>query len=181
MANVLTYGIVESPVGALLLTSDGSGLTGLYPHTHRSPPIMSAMWRRNDAFFTGVRDQLEAYFDGRLTRFEVSLAPEGTPFQRRVWEALVEIPYGTTVTYGELAARLGKPSGSRAVGLANGKNPISLIVPCHRVVGANGKLTGYAGGLEMKRWLLDHEAGIAQRGVQLPLVEPVSNHPRLSV
>ncbi|MDX2011021.1 MAG: methylated-DNA--[protein]-cysteine S-methyltransferase [Myxococcaceae bacterium] len=164
MANVLSYGVVESPVGALLLTSDGLGLTGLYSTQHVRRPSPDAGWVRQDGFFTGVKDQLDAYFAGRLTRFEVTLSPTGTPFQRRVWNALLDIPFGATVTYGELAAQLGKPSASRAVGLANGRNPISIIVPCHRVVGRDGKLTGYAGGLELKRTLLGHEAQVAMHG-----------------
>jgi methylated-DNA-[protein]-cysteine S-methyltransferase len=164
MANVFSYSVVDSPVGSLLLTSDGRGLTGLYPAAHVRKPSLGAGWVRNDGFFTGVKDQLEAYFAGRLTRFEVTLAPTGTPFQQRVWNALLEIPYGATVTYGELATRLGQPNASRAVGLANGRNPISVIVPCHRVIGASGKLTGYAGGLEMKRALLGHEAQVARYG-----------------
>ncbi|MCA3014293.1 MAG: methylated-DNA--[protein]-cysteine S-methyltransferase [Myxococcaceae bacterium] len=164
MANVVSYGVIDSPVGRLLLTSDGKGLTGLYPPAHGRQPAIGAGWQRHDAFFTGVKDQLEAYFAGRLTRFEVSLAAKGTPFQRRVWDALLEVPYGATVTYGEVAARLGCPAAARAVGLANGRNPISIIVPCHRVVGRSGKLTGYAGGLELKRTLLDHEGHLALRG-----------------
>ena len=165
MANVFSYGLVDSPVGPLLLTSDGLGLTGLYPARHVRRPAPDAGWVRHDGFFTGVKDQLDAYFAGRLTRFEVTLSPAGTPFQRRVWDALLEIPFGATVTYGELAAQLGKPSASRAVGLANGRNPISIIVPCHRVVGRDGKLTGYAGGLELKRTLLGHEAQVSMHGL----------------
>jgi methylated-DNA-[protein]-cysteine S-methyltransferase len=164
MANVFSYGLVDSPVGSLLLTSDGRGLTGLYPATHARRPALDGGWVRQDAFFTGVKDQLEAWFAGRLTRFEVTLAPVGTVFQRRVWDALLEIPYGTTVTYGELASQLGNPKASRAVGLANARNPISIIVPCHRVVGRSGKLTGYAGGLDLKRTLLGHEAQVAMHG-----------------
>ena len=108
-------------------------------------------------------DQLRAYFAGHLTVFNVPLAPQGTAFQKQVWSALREIPLGATTTYGALAAHVGKPSAARAVGAANGKNPISLIVPCHRVIGGSGSLTGYAGGVELKAWLLEHEATMARR------------------
>jgi methylated-DNA-[protein]-cysteine S-methyltransferase len=180
MASVSLFSVVESPVGRLLLTSDGVGLTGLYPETHRARPSTNGRVR-SDTFFTGVRDQLDAYFAGRLTRFEVTLSPKGTAFQQLVWSALGEIPFGATVTYGELATRIGKPSASRAVGLANGRNPISLIVPCHRVVGAGGKLTGYAGGLELKGRLLEHESTLCRQAPQLAGFEPAPVHPRLSV
>jgi methylated-DNA-[protein]-cysteine S-methyltransferase len=156
MANTLCFSTYQSPIGELLLTSDGRAMTGLYPATHRAPPLDSGV--RDDAFFTGVRDQLKAYFAGRLEAFDIEQAPIGTPFQHRVWDALRAIPYGAQWSYGALATLLGKASASRAVGLANGKNPLSIIVPCHRVIGANGMLTGYSGGLELKRWLLDHEA-----------------------
>ncbi len=163
MAFVTTYSRCASPVGPWLLVSDGEALTGVYPESHRAVPELTSGWQRDDAFFAGVRDQLAAYFVGRLTEFTVKLAPEGTPFQRRVWGALREIPLGTTTTYGALATHLGSPTASRAVGAANGKNPLSLIVPCHRVIGSGGALTGYAGGLALKEWLLDHEATTARR------------------
>lgn len=147
---------LPSPVGRLLLVATDAGLRGLYPETHRAPPP-TAGWRRDDARFGAARAQLEAYFAGARCRFELPLAPEGTPFQRRVWEALTGIACGATTTYGALAGQLGTPKGARAVGLATGQNPVSIIVPCHRLVGADGSLTGYAGGLEMKRWLLEHE------------------------
>lgn len=162
MAFVTTYSRCTSPVGQWLMLSDGESLTGVFPESHRDVPD-TENWRRDDAFFAGVRDQLIAYFAGRLTDFTVKLAPQGTPFQRRVWDALREIPLGTTTTYGAIATHLGSPSSSRAVGAANGKNPISLIVPCHRVIGTAGALTGYAGGLELKQWLLEHEATTARR------------------
>ena len=158
-----TYSRFSSPIGAWLLISDGESLTGLFPETHRALPDVTPGWRRDDAFFAGVRDQLSEYFAGRLMDFKVRLAPRGTTFQQRVWEALREIPLGATTSYSSLATHLGNPSASRAVGAANGRNPISLIVPCHRVVGAGGLLTGYAGGLELKQWLLEHEATTARR------------------
>ena len=163
MASAITYTRYSSPIGVWLLVSDGEALTGVFPESHRAVPEVTAGWRRDDAYFAGVRDQFAAYFAGRLMDFSVPLAAKGTPFQRRVWGALREIPLGATTSYGALAAHLGAPTASRAVGAANGKNPISLIVPCHRVVGASGLLTGYAGGLELKQWLLDHEATTARR------------------
>jgi methylated-DNA-[protein]-cysteine S-methyltransferase len=157
MTTVTCFATMKSPVGPLLLTSDGVSLTGLFPESHRDVPPRTSAWKRDDAWFSGVRDQLNAYFQGRLTRFEVPVAPEGTAFQQKVWTALKAIPCGATATYGELARKLGSPQSSRAVGLAAGKNPISIIIPCHRLIGADGALTGYAGGLDMKRWLLEHE------------------------
>lgn len=151
---------VPSPVGPLLLTSNGAALTGLW-----LPGGRDALRRPTDAIeaveapgpFTEVVTQLEAYFAGELTVFDVPLAAAGTPFQQRVWDQLSRIPYATTISYGQLAMRVGNPNASRAVGLANGRNPISIIVPCHRVIGANGKLTGYGGGLPTKQWLLELE------------------------
>lgn len=178
MVTALSYTTVESPLGVLLLTSDGNGLTGLFSREHPRLPTIGSAWRRDDAFFTGVRDQLDAYFAGRLTEFNVSLSPVGTPFQHKVWNALREIPFGHTVSYGELALRIGQPAASRAVGLANAKNPIGIIIPCHRVVGTGGKLTGYAGGLAMKQHLLDLESS----ALVTPLLSASSApHPRLSV
>ena len=159
MASVPCYSVAPSPMGELLLTSNGEALTGVYPSSHRAPPELST-FVRDDRFFTGVRDQLAAYFAGSLQAFDVPLSPAGTAFQRAVWAALNTIPFGLTWSYGRLANFLGKPKASRAVGLANGKNPLSIIVPCHRVIGADGSLTGYAGGVEMKRWLLEHEASV---------------------
>jgi methylated-DNA-[protein]-cysteine S-methyltransferase len=140
-------------------------LSGLYMTDQRHRPSDEAFGPEDPAPFGDVITQLAEYFDGTRTAFDLPLDPIGTPFQRTVWRALVEIPYGETVTYGELAQRLGRPSAARAVGLANGRNPIGIIVPCHRVVGANGDLTGYGGGLERKRHLLDLE----QTSHRLPL------------
>lgn len=148
---------VPSPVGVLTLTSDGDALTGLYMENQKHRPELPAHSVRDDSRFTAVREQLAAYFAGELQRFDVRLDAAGTAFQQRVWQALTTIPFGATDTYGGLAARLGKPSASRAVGLANGRNPIGIIVPCHRVLGASGALTGYGGGLARKQWLLAHE------------------------
>ncbi|WP_277615514.1 MULTISPECIES: methylated-DNA--[protein]-cysteine S-methyltransferase [Nocardiopsis] len=151
---------MDSPVGELTLYGDGQALGGvLTPAKDGSSRHVPADWVRED---TGVladtADQLRAYFAGTLTEFDLPLAPAGTEWQRRVWTALTTIPYGETASYGELAQELGRPTASRAVGMANGRNPISIVVPCHRVIGADGTLTGYAGGLERKRFLLSLEA-----------------------
>ncbi|MFB4316377.1 methylated-DNA--[protein]-cysteine S-methyltransferase [Actinomadura sp. 21ATH] len=154
-----THTTIESPVGPLTLVMTGNALTGLYMNAqrHRPPEETFGVPADGDATFTPIAEQLSAYFAGELTTFTLPVAFQGTPFQQRVWNALLEIPYGETVTYGTLARELGKPSASRAVGLANGRNPISIIVPCHRVVGSTGGLTGYGGGLDRKRYLLDFE------------------------
>jgi methylated-DNA-[protein]-cysteine S-methyltransferase len=149
-----------SPVGDILLRADDEGrLTELY-------------LRHDGAVDTGgpfeaVGEQLDAYFAGELERFDVPMALDGTPFQLRVWEQLTKIPFGDTISYSELARRLEDPKLVRAVGLANGRNPISIIVPCHRVIGADGSLVGYGGGLERKQWLLEHEA--VASGRRLPV------------
>jgi methylated-DNA-[protein]-cysteine S-methyltransferase len=131
----------------------------------RTAASLDPEWRRADEPFAEVRRQLAEYFDGERDEFDVPLEMTGTHFQRRVWRALRQIPYGETTTYGELARRVGRPSASRAVGLANGRNPIAVIVPCHRVIGSDGSLTGYGGGLERKRLLLELEVG---RGTPTP-------------
>jgi methylated-DNA-[protein]-cysteine S-methyltransferase len=155
------FATVASPIGELLLTGDGHALEGLWMQDAGRPRRPGPDWRRDDAAFAPVRIQLEEYFAGQRTTFELELAMAGTAFQRRVWAALREIPYGETTSYGELARRLGTPDAARAVGLANGRNPISVIVPCHRVIGADGSLTGFGGGLERKRLLLDLESPVA--------------------
>lgn len=157
------YTYFESPVQTLLLTSDGTALTGLYMVEHRHRPEVEKDWIQDDdaAPFGEAKRQLAAYFAGSRTEFDLPLALQGTPFQQRVWEELTRIPYGDTISYGELARRIGNPNASRAVGLANGRNPISIIVPCHRVIGANGKLTGYGGGLSRKERLLALESAQA--------------------
>ncbi len=154
---------VDSPIGALLLVGSDDALEGLFMEPHHA--VADAT--EDAAAFRATVTQLAAWFAGERRDFDVPLAPRGTPFQRGVWSALREIPYGTTAGYGELAARLGNPGASRAVGLANGRNPISIVVPCHRVIGANGSLTGYGGGLERKRWLLAHEAAVSGRTLAL--------------
>ena len=156
--SAVLYTTCESPLGELLLIGDGESLTGLYMQAQKYAREVQQEWRHDAKPFRGVAEQLDAYFRGELRTFDVPLAPCGTEFQRRVWRALADIEFGTTTTYGELARRIGSPNAPRAVGLANGHNPIGIIVPCHRVIGANGSLTGYGGGIERKRWLLAHEA-----------------------
>ena len=152
-----------SPVGPLLLMADGQSLTGLHTDSDKHRPAMRPDWIEKDSAvpFAEVKEQLRAYFEGRLTEFDVALAPQGTEFQLRVWRELRGIRYGETISYAELARRIGNSKASRAVGMANSRNPISIIVPCHRVIGADNSLTGYAGGLERKRMLLLHEASNA--------------------
>jgi len=153
------YSTLTTPIGELLLVADPDGaLTAVHlPGRHGSTDGL----QRNDALLEPARRQLTEYFAGERTEFDLPLRPTGAPFQLRVWEKLATIPYGETVSYGEIARELGHPTASRAVGAANGRNPIAIVVPCHRVIGANGSLTGYAGGLEQKRALLDLEAGRA--------------------
>jgi methylated-DNA-[protein]-cysteine S-methyltransferase len=165
------FSTVPSPIGELLLLGERSSgqtaLTGLYcdPPPSGRPPAGA---RRDDAGFADARAQLDAYFAGELQDFDLPLAPTGTTFQHEVWTALREIPYGRTTTYGALALELGRPVGAaRAVGACNGRNPIGIVVPCHRVIGASGSIVGYAGGLDRKRWLLAHEARVADRVLTL--------------
>jgi methylated-DNA-[protein]-cysteine S-methyltransferase len=150
------YTTIESPLGELLITSDGSAITGLY--TPRNDNYASAKKGIEDAkpFKEAIR-QLNEYFAGKRTDFDLPLAANGTEFQKKVWASLTKINYGKTKSYGDIAKTLGMPKASRAVGAANGRNPICIIVPCHRVIGASGKLTGYNGGVEVKKWLLEHE------------------------
>lgn len=159
------HAVVDSPVGPLTLVRNPDGLCGLYMHLQRHLPASERFGRRVDTGFDEVAAQLDEYFAGERTAFTVPLAPRGTPFQQRVWAALQTIPYGQTWTYLQLAEHLGNVAAIRAVAAANGRNPIGIIVPCHRVVGSNGSLTGYAGGLERKRFLLDLETP-ASVGVQ---------------
>ncbi|MBK3624495.1 methylated-DNA--[protein]-cysteine S-methyltransferase [Streptomyces asoensis] len=151
--------VTDSPYGPLTLVADDGVLCGLYMAGQRHRPPQESFGPRDDSLFGEAEEQLGAYFAGELTRFRLELRLDGTPFQRSVWAGLRRIPYGETRTYGELAVELGAPNASRAVGLANGRNPIGIIVPCHRVIGAGGGLTGYGGGLDRKRRLLDLENG----------------------
>jgi methylated-DNA-[protein]-cysteine S-methyltransferase len=157
IATMSYYTELESPVGQLLLRGDGIALTGMYMQKQRYRPTLPDHYIRDDKMFARICDQLNAYFAGELQTFDVPLAPQGTEFQRTVWKALLDIPFGVTESYGGLAKRIGHDGAARAVGLANGHNPIGIIIPCHRVIGANGSLTGYGGGIERKQWLLEHE------------------------
>ncbi|HME04558.1 MAG TPA: methylated-DNA--[protein]-cysteine S-methyltransferase [Solirubrobacteraceae bacterium] len=152
------YTSLESPLGGLLLVGDRDALHGLYMQDAPDPIPFDPGWRPCADAFAEVAAQLSEYFAGRRTTFEVELAMAGTPFQHRVWDALREIGYGETRTYGELARRIDRPGAARAVGAANGRNPIAVIVPCHRVIGAGGALTGFGGGIGRKRLLLELEA-----------------------
>jgi methylated-DNA-[protein]-cysteine S-methyltransferase len=165
--STLVYTCVDSPIGELLLVGDGSTLHGLVMQDGRHPVAIDPAWERDDDAFADARRQLGEYFAGERTAFDVPVHLEGTEFQVRVWEALREIPYGTTISYGELARRVGRPTGARAVGAANGRNPVAVVVPCHRVIGADGSLTGFGGGVERKQLLLGLES--EQAGMTLPL------------
>ena len=154
----MTHAIVDSPLGPLTLVERDGGVAGLYMTEHRHQPPLAGP--RDDSVLPDLQEQLAAYFARELKEFDVRLSVRGTDFQRRVWDGLAQIPYGETWSYRDLAEHLGSPKAVRAVGLANGKNPVSIVVPCHRVVGANGSLTGYGGGLERKQLLLDLERGL---------------------
>jgi methylated-DNA-[protein]-cysteine S-methyltransferase len=170
---------VDSPVGPLLLTADDTGLTRvLFPRTRGVPARVDDGWVADDgahgtasAVLASARAQLGDYFAGRRRTFDLPLAPAGTPFQRRVWEALRTLGFGETVSYAELARRAGAPGAARAIGAANGRNPIPVVVPCHRVIGADGTLTGFGGGMAAKEWLLAHE-GAWPRPLGAPAVPP---------
>lgn len=165
-----TYSRLLTPVGELILTASETALTGVYFPTSRrgSAPTHHASWSeangtgRAGEILVRTAQQLTEYFAGQRTTFDLPLEALGSPFEHRVWNALRTIPYGTTTTYGELARRLGDAKATRAVGSANGANPIPIIVPCHRVVGSKGELTGFGGGLDRKRWLLEHEGVLMQ-------------------
>jgi len=156
MKSAVYFDTVPSPLGPLVLATDGVALTGAWFDGQRYPPRMDPHWaRRPDVpVLHRAAIELAEYFAGRRTRFELALAPSGTPFQRAVWEAIASVPYGETIAYRELAARVGRPACVRAAGAATGRNPLSIVIPCHRIVGADGALTGYAGGLPRKRALL---------------------------
>jgi methylated-DNA-[protein]-cysteine S-methyltransferase len=160
----------ESVIGTLLLISDGSALTGLHTENDRHRPAWCSEWIPDAGArpFQQALAQLQAYFEGELTVFDLPLAAPGSPFQITVWRELRNIAFGDTISYAELARRIGRPTASRAVGHANARNPLSIIVPCHRVIGADHSLTGYAGGLERKRALLEHEARIRRLKQPIP-------------
>ena len=151
------YDIIDTPLGQMTLIGDEHSLIHIELPEAKRPLMLASEWRRDANRFSEERRQFDQYFSGTSNTFDLPLAPSGTPFQKEVWRALCDIGYGETISYGELASRIGRPKASRAVGLANGANPLSIIVPCHRVIGANGSLTGYGGGMNAKRWLLDHE------------------------
>ena len=160
------HAIIDSPIGPLIAVAhDGSTLAGLYMEVTGHEPDAATLGdpagAESDAVLAETAAQLKAYFAGQLTSFDLPVALEGTIFQRSVWAGLRQIPYGETVSYGELARRIGQPSASRAVGLANGRNPVAIVVPCHRVIGADGSLTGYGGGLGRKRFLLALEQRVS--------------------
>jgi methylated-DNA-[protein]-cysteine S-methyltransferase len=156
------YGFTSTPIGQALLVGSNHALIGLHMADHAHTPAVAESWLPDRGQLDDVRRQLDEYFTSARTGFDVITRPAGTPFQRAVWSILEAIPYGTTITYGEIAGRLGRPNAARAVGAANGQNPISIVIPCHRVVGSGGGLTGYGWGLERKAWLLRHERDQSQ-------------------
>jgi len=154
--------VFDSPIGPLLAVARAGALAELWTSPVPEHETALPTGPRDREVLDRTREQLDRYFAGELTAFDLPLDPAGTPFQRQVWDELVRIPVGETISYGELARRVGRPGSARAVGAANGQNPISIVIPCHRVIGSDGKLTGYGGGLPRKAWLLDHEAGMAR-------------------
>ena len=168
MATPLLWTQMPSPLGTLLLVAGEDGLRQILLPERGDPVGPDPHWRRDDDALAAAREQLEAYFAGARRTFDLPLAPQGTPFQLAVLQALAEIPYGVTRSYGDIARRVGQPTASRAVGAANGRNPLAIVLPCHRVIGSDGSLTGYAGGLAAKRWLLRHE-GVAIAAAQSSL------------
>ena len=160
---MIDYDYLETPIGRLLLAADDAGLRYVEFERAGQGERIGSSWRRGRGRLAAAVAQLEAYFAGELHVFDLPLAAAGTDFRKNVWDELVRIPYGETISYGELARRIGDPSACRAVGAANGANPLPIVVPCHRVIGANGKLTGFGGGLPVKQWLLAHERRHAPR------------------
>src|SRR5262249_31648075 len=153
MVSRIFYTTLDSPVGALFLTSNGEAITELFMEKHKGGPKPIGDWLRDDGLFREAADQLRAYFAGELTEFDLPLATGGAPFQQRVWAELQKIPYGSTISYGEMARRVGNPKASRAVGAANGSNPISIIIPRHPLIGSNGQLAGHRGGVARQKIL----------------------------
>ncbi|MGQ0639202.1 MAG: methylated-DNA--[protein]-cysteine S-methyltransferase [Gemmatimonadaceae bacterium] len=169
----MVYARIPSPVGDLLAVADAGSLVELSfnaPRALAQRRVMSGELAESPQDFVGLREQLRAYFAGELRDFDIRLAPEGTPFEQRVWRELLSIAYGTTTSYGAIARKLGAPNGARAVGTANGRNPIAIVIPCHRVIGSDGSLTGYGGGLARKRLLLGLESTYSG------LFEPTPSH-----
>ncbi len=163
---MITCTHIDSPVGPLLLAADDDGLRLIEFHSPRHPARRGGDWQHGDhPVLDAARAQLDGYFKGERGAFDLPLAPHGTPFQREVWQALASIPFGETISYAQLAARVGRPSAMRAVGAANGRNPLPIVLPCHRVIGANGSLTGFGGGLPTKRFLLELEGALAGEGL----------------
>jgi methylated-DNA-[protein]-cysteine S-methyltransferase len=160
MTTAHLFTTIDSPIGELLLVGDGHALHRLHMQSCPRPATIDPRWQRADAAFADPRRQLSEYFDRARHTFDLRLAPVGNSFELRVWKELCDIPYGETRSYGRIAKVLGQPHAARAVGLANARNPIAVIVPCHRVIGSDGSLTGYGGGLERKRLLLELEAGV---------------------
>ena len=159
-AEPVRYTLLDTPFGALGIAGTTQGLTHVEFQDGARPVRWEPDWQEDQGFLDEAREQLRAYFEGRRQRFALTVAPGGTPFQQRVWRELQQIPWGVTTTYREIAERLGQPTAARAVGHANGCNPVAIVIPCHRVVGAKGQLTGYAGGIAIKRRLLQHEGAL---------------------
>ena len=164
-AEVVAWNEVISPIGTFLVAARGHQIIEVRLPGTWSPSSIPGDWRRDGAVVEPAEVQLAEYFAGSRTAFDLELAPHGTTFQQSVWAALETIPYGATASYREIAVAVGNPNATRAVGMANNRNPIALVIPCHRVIGADGSLTGYGGGLEMKTWLLEHERTVVERGL----------------
>jgi methylated-DNA-[protein]-cysteine S-methyltransferase len=171
MISMRYYSELATPIGPVTIVSDGTAITAITMRPAAAVIARGGEWIEDDERLAEARAQLAAYFAGRLRQFSLPLAARGSAFQMQVWAALQQIPFGATTSYGALAAALGHPGSARAVGAANRTNPIGIVVPCHRVIGANGTLTGYAGGIERKQFLLDHEAALAgsQRQMELEI------------
>jgi methylated-DNA-[protein]-cysteine S-methyltransferase len=167
-----SFGYATTPLGRVLLVTSGQDLVGLFFDGQDQTPATGGLPDRESGALAAIRTQLDEYFAGLRTSFDVPIRLEGTSFQVEVWSALLDIPVGTVATYGEIAQQLGRPAAARAVGAANGRNPISIVVPCHRLVGSGGGLTGYGWGLDRKRWLLAHERRMAERTAPAPRGRP---------
>lgn len=163
---MMHYSTIDSPLGLLLIAGDAAGLRLVGFQQGNKPLAYHPVWVEDHRPLRAAMQQLEAYFAGSLRRFSLRLAPAGTPFQQSVWHAVQNIPYGETVSYGVLAHQLGKPQAARAVGAANGRNPLAIVIPCHRVVGSTGKLMGYGGGIDLKKALLafEHQHAVSSDG-----------------